>query len=68
MNEKIKGLLANMEDPMCQYAAKRIEELEKVVLVAKRMIDMFNDGRREHSGDPIVDAVDDLDGVIKTLS
>jgi len=28
MNEKIKDLLRAMDDPMCHYAACRIEELE----------------------------------------
>lgn len=36
MNEKIVGILRISDDPMCQYAAQRIEELEQEVAKLKK--------------------------------
>ena len=49
MNQKIKDILRLGDDPMCLYAAARIEELETLLAAAVKDIWNFSTGNTCHS-------------------
>ena len=49
MNQKIKDILRLGDDPMCLYAAARIEELETLLAAAVKDIWNFSTGNSCHS-------------------